>query len=85
MNTEGIFFIHHPHMQGVDFTFASLDRHLTDNECEALVEKYIETHHKMTLPGEVLWIDLRPAFQKPLADVTPKLYRVERKTVTSPK
>ena len=26
----------------------------------------------MTLPGQALRVDLRPAFRKPLADVTPK-------------
>jgi hypothetical protein len=30
----------------------------------------------MTLPGQVLRVDLRPAFQKPLADVTPKFRAV---------
>jgi hypothetical protein len=33
-----------------------------------------EEHKKMTLPGEALIIDVRPAFRKPLADVTPQLH-----------
>jgi hypothetical protein len=36
------------------------------------------------LHGEALFVDLRPAFQKPLADVTPKFYRAQRKDVTPP-
>jgi hypothetical protein len=28
----------------------------------------------MTLPGEALIVDVRPAFRKPLANVTPQVY-----------
>jgi hypothetical protein len=84
MNTDDVFFTHYPHMPGVDFTFASLDRHLSGEECEELAAKYFETHQKTTLPGEALFVDLRPAFQKPLAEVTPKFHRAQRKDITPP-
>ncbi len=61
-------------VEGVDFIFASLDRRPTSDECRDLVEKYFDKHQQMTLPGKPLFIDLRPAFRKPLASVTPKIY-----------
>jgi hypothetical protein len=61
-------------MKGMDYIFLSLDRELTGEECEELAVKYFEDHRKMTLPGEALIVDLRPAFRKPLADVTPQLH-----------
>jgi hypothetical protein len=60
-------------------------RHLSGEECALLAVEYFEEHRDTTLPGEVLFVDLRPAFQKDLADVTPQFYRAERKTVTPPK
>jgi hypothetical protein len=54
----------------------SLDRNLSGEECHELAEKYFETHKGMTLPGQALRVDLRPAFRKPLADVTPKFRAV---------
>jgi hypothetical protein len=59
----------------VDYIFLSLDRNLAGEECEQLAKEYFETHNKMTLPGEPLIVDLRPAFQKPLSEVTPKFSR----------
>jgi hypothetical protein len=38
-----------------------------------LAEKYFETHKQMTLPGQVLLVDLRP-----LADVTPQFRAVSK-------
>jgi hypothetical protein len=61
-----------PMSKPVDFIFLSLDRILSGEECEQLAQEYFETHSKMTLPGEPLTVDLRPAFRKPLAEVTPK-------------
>jgi hypothetical protein len=55
--------------------FVSLDRNLSGEECHELAEKYFETHKRTTLPGQALRVDLRPAFRKPLADVTPKFPR----------
>jgi len=49
---------------------------LSGEECHELAEKYFETHKGMTLPGQALRVDLRPAFRKPLADVTPKFRAV---------
>jgi hypothetical protein len=31
-------------------------------------------HKNMTLPGEALIVDVRPAFRKPLADVTAQVH-----------
>ena len=65
----------HPMSKPVDYIFLSLDRKLTGDECDQLAAEYFETHNKMTLPGEPLIVDLRPAFQKPLSEVTPKFSR----------
>jgi hypothetical protein len=59
-------------MDGVDYIFVSLDRNPSGGECDDLAKKYFETHKQMTLPGQVLFVDLRPAFRKPLANVTPE-------------
>jgi hypothetical protein len=56
----------------VDYLFLSFNRALKGEECEQLAQEYFETHNKMTLAGEPLIVDLRPAFQKPLSEVTPK-------------
>jgi hypothetical protein len=63
-------------LKGVDYIFVSLDRNLSGEECHEVAEKYFETHKRMTLPGQMLRVDLRPAFQKPLAYVTPKFRAV---------
>jgi len=60
-------------LKGVDYIFVSLDRNLSDEECHELAEKYFETHKQMTLPGQVLLVDLRP-----LADVTPRFHAVSK-------
>ena len=65
-------------MEGVDYIFVSLDRPLSGEECDDLAKKYFETHKQMTLPGQALFVDLRPAFRKPLADVTPKFRAVSK-------
>jgi len=65
-------------LKGVDFIFVSLDRNLSGEECHELAEKYFETHKQMTLPGQVLLVDLRPAYRKPLADVTPKFHAISK-------
>ena len=63
-------------LKGVDYIFVSLERNLSGEECHELAEKYFETHTRMTLPGQALRVDLRPAFRKPLVDVTPKFLAV---------
>jgi hypothetical protein len=63
-------------LKGVDYIFVSLDQNLSGEECHEIAEKYFETHKEMTLPGQVLLVDLRPAFREPLADVTPKFRAV---------
>ena len=60
--------------KGTNYIFLSLDRELTGEECHKLAVQYFEEHKQMTLPGEALIIDVRPAFRKPLADVTPQLH-----------
>jgi hypothetical protein len=65
-----IFLTHCERSPGVHYVFMSLRRTVSKEECEALYKKYSETHQKGALPGEALWVDLRPAFQKPLSDVT---------------
>jgi len=56
------------------YIFLSLDRGLTGEECHKLAVQYFEEHKKMTLPGEALIVDVRPAFRKLLADVTPQVH-----------
>ena len=47
--------------------------YLSGEECHELAEKYFETHKQMTLPGQVLLVDLRL-----LADVTPRFRAVSK-------
>jgi hypothetical protein len=66
-------FLTHYHFPGVDYVFATLDRKLSHAECLALHEKYFESPYKAIVPaGEVLFVELRPAFRKPLDEVTPR-------------
>jgi hypothetical protein len=76
MSTDQPFRTDYEFLKGVEYIFVSLDRNLSGEECHELAEKYFETHEAMTLPGQALRIDLRPAFRKPLADVTPKFRAV---------
>jgi hypothetical protein len=62
-----------PMSKPVDFIFLSFDRNLEGEECEQLAQKYFEIHNKLTLPGHPLIVDLRPAFRKPLSEVTPQV------------
>jgi len=71
-------------LKGVDYIFVSFDRNLSGEECHELAEKYFETHKRMTLPGQVLRVDLRPAFRKPLANVTPKFQAVSHRHTFTP-
>src|SRR4029453_16446544 len=72
MSTDEPFRTDYEFLKGVDYIFVSLDRNLSGEECHELAEKYFETHKGMTLPGQALRVVLRPAFRKPLVDVTPK-------------
>jgi hypothetical protein len=54
-----------------DYIFTTLERKLNGQECEALCEKYFQKHKDLTIPGEALWVDLRPAFEKPLDQIVP--------------
>jgi hypothetical protein len=64
----------YPLDEGTNYIFLSLDRELTGEECHKLAVQYFEEHRKMTLPGEALIVDVRPAFRKPLVDVTPQVH-----------
>lgn len=74
MSNDEAFTTNYTYVPGVDYTFASLDRNLTGEECETLAQKYFEEHNRMTLPRETLFVDLRPAFRKPLVEITPKFH-----------
>jgi hypothetical protein len=79
MSNDEPFTTNYTHIPGMDYTFASLDRNLTGEECETLVVKYFDEHKQMTLPGETLFVDLRPAFRKPLDEITPKFHAFTKK------
>ena len=66
---------------GVHFIFASVDRPLLGDECNDLAEKYFETHKRMTLPGQALLVDLRPAFREPLVSVLPQFCVVSKEII----
>jgi hypothetical protein len=76
MSTDEPFRTDYEFLKRVDYIFVSLDRNLSGEECHELAEKYFETHKAMTLSGQALRVDLRPAFRKPLADVTPEFRAV---------
>jgi hypothetical protein len=78
MSTDEPFRTDYEFLKGVDYIFVSLDRNLSGEECHELAEKYFETHKQMTLPGQVLLVDLRLAYGKPLADVTPQFRAVSK-------
>jgi hypothetical protein len=73
MSTDEPFRTDYEFLKGVDYIFVSLDRNLSGEECHELAEKYFDTHKQMTLPGQVLLVDLRP-----LADVTPQFHAVSK-------
>jgi hypothetical protein len=52
------------------------DRRMTADSAvvSASAVQYFDEHKNMTLPGEALIVDVRPAFRKPLADVTPQVH-----------
>ena len=64
-----------PHTPGLAYVFGTLDKKPSLEECRALHEKYFESHHKPLVPyGQVLYVDLRPAFRKPLDTVEPRFH-----------
>ena len=83
MSTDEPFRTDYELLKGVDYIFVSFDRNLSGEECHELAEKYFETHKGMTLPGQALRVDLRPAFRKPLADVTPRFRAVSIRAILS--
>ena len=80
MSTDEPFRTDYEFLKGVDYIFVSLDRNLSGEECHELAEKYFETHKQMTLPGQVLLVDLRP-----LADVTPEFRPLAKRRCFDPK
>src|SRR5438132_5232239 len=79
MSTDDPFRTDYEFLKGVDYIFVYLDRSLSGEECHELAEKYFETHKQMTLPGQVLLVDLRP-----LADVTPRFRAVSKRHTFTP-
>ena len=73
MSTDEPFRTDYELLKGVEYIFLYLDRNLSGEELHQLSEKYFETHKQMTLPGQVLLVDLRP-----LADVTPEFRAVSK-------
>jgi hypothetical protein len=73
-NDDKPFTTRYPLREGTNYIFLSFDRQLTGEECHKLAVQYFEEHGNMTLPGEALIVDVRPAFRKPLADVTPEVH-----------
>jgi len=67
------FLTHYQHSPRVNYVFATLDRKLFQAECLALHGKFFESTYKAIVPhGGVLFVELRPAFRKPLDKVTPR-------------
>jgi hypothetical protein len=85
MNTDEPFRTDYEFLKGVDYIFVSLDRNLSGEECHDFAEKYFETHKAMTLSGQALRVDLRPAFRKPLANVTPEFRALSKRRCFDPK
>ena len=71
---EKSFSTKYPLHEGTHYIFLSLDRGLRREECHKLAVQYFEEHGNMTLHGEALIVDVRPAFRKPLASVTPQVH-----------
>jgi hypothetical protein len=67
MSTDKPFRTDYEFLKGVDYIFVSLDRNLSGEECHELAEKYFEAHKQMTLPGQVLLVDLCPAYRKTIS------------------
>ena len=79
MSTDKLFPVHYSPIDGVDYLFLSLDREVSGEECDELHQKYFESHHqRLTAHGWALFVDLRPVFRKPLADVTPEIRAISR-------
>ena len=72
-------------LKGVDYIFVSLDPNLSGEECHEIGEKYFETHKQTTLAGQVLRVDVRPAFRISLADVTPKFHTFSHRHTFTPR
>jgi hypothetical protein len=85
MNTREGLLTHYQHLPAVDpdnpglaYVFATLDRKPSRKECLDLHVKYFESHYTPLVPyGQVLFLDLRPAFRKPLNDVTPTFHVID--------
>ena len=78
MSTDTTFKTKYALIKGVDYIFASFDRHLSGEECDDLAKKYFEVHKRMTLPGQALLVDLRPVFRNLLTEITPQFRAVSK-------
>jgi hypothetical protein len=54
-----------------NYIFVTFGRKVNGEECDTLCERFLKKNQELTIPGEALLIDLRPAFEMPLASVTP--------------
>jgi hypothetical protein len=59
---------------GLHFIYLTIERSPDGQEFDELCSNYFEKHKAITLPGEALLIDLRPAFESSLNDVVPKSF-----------
>jgi hypothetical protein len=59
---------------GLHFIYLSIERSPNGQEFDELCSTYFEKHKAITLPGEALLVDLRPAFESALHDVVPTIF-----------
>lgn len=71
---EEIFETHVEWQNGVHFVFATAQRPVAAGEIDDLCTKYFGKHQEVTMYREALFVDLRPAFESPLNEVTPKTF-----------
>jgi hypothetical protein len=79
MSTDKLFPVHYSPIDGVDYLFCpSIEKSRAKNATN-FTRRYFESHHqRLTAHGWALFVDLRPAFRKPLADVTPEIRAISR-------
>jgi hypothetical protein len=72
---DKVFRTEYARMPGQAFVFLTLGRPVSHDELEDLCVKYFDEHKYRTKAGEALEVDLRPAFQSPISDVTDVQFR----------
>ena len=71
-------------IKGVHFILISEERPIRSTEVDAICGNYFNMHRTLTLSGEALFVDLRPAFAIPLSNVLPKDFRAVPLNYTPP-